>query len=84
MDIEGNDLNLAIKWGKNTINLETASNESLEAFRAQLYSVTSVLPEKQKLMFKGKFLKDDQKTLKDLDIVNVVLLEFSINSDGSS
>ena len=71
MNIEGADLRLTIKWGKNTLDIETSSSDTLETFKAQLYSLTSVLPEKQKLMYKGKFLKEDTKALKDLNITDV-------------
>lgn len=71
MQIEGVTLKLTIKWGKTNLNLDATISDSLETFKAQLYSLTSVLPEKQKLMFKGRFLKEDTKTLQDLGISDV-------------
>lgn len=84
MDIEGANLKLTVKWGKKTLDIETSSNDTLETFKAQLYSLTSVLPEKQKLMYKGKFLKEESKTLKDSGINDVNLQEYNNDIDGSS
>ena len=71
MQIEEATVHLTIKWGKTTLNVDAPVQETLESFKAQLYSLTSVLPEKQKLMCKGKFLKEEHKSLRDLGIADV-------------
>merc|ERR1712178_370026 len=60
-----------VKWGKEKFNdLELDSDEPGEVFRAQLYALSGVPPERQKIMAKGKTLKESwdapwQKVLKD-------------------
>ena len=71
MQIESSTIHVNIKWGKSALAVDTPSSETLESLRAQLYSLTSVLPDKQKLMYKGKFLKEDAKTLGELGIADV-------------
>ena len=70
MQIE-EDLNLTIKWGKNVFHVVARGCDTIEILKAQLYSVTLVLPEKQKLMYKGKFLKDDIMTLSNVGLIDV-------------
>jgi len=84
MDIEGQNLKMTIKWGKTTLEVESCDSDTLETFKAQLYSLTQVLPEKQKLMCKGKFLKEDNKTLKDLSVTDVSSSESSNYLNGPS
>jgi hypothetical protein len=45
-----------VKWGKE--NYEVESVESLEEFQALLFSLTMVPPDRQKIMCKGKMIKD--------------------------
>ena len=71
MQIEGETVHLNIKWGKTALSLDSSSQDTLESFKAQLYSLTAVLPEKQKLMHKGRFLKEHARTLKELGITDV-------------
>mmetsp|Transcript_3972 Transcript_3972/g.9423 ORF Transcript_3972/g.9423 Transcript_3972/m.9423 type:complete len:781 (-) Transcript_3972:186-2528(-) len=54
-------ISVVVKWGKETFeNVELELDEPVEVFRFQLYSLTNVPPEKQKVMgFKGGLLKDD-------------------------
>lgn len=52
--------NVAVKWGKMRFNdVEVNTDESPELFKAQLFALTSVAPERQKVMLKGSVLKDD-------------------------
>jgi hypothetical protein len=44
-----------VKHGKNVFKIE--KTDSLLVLKSILYSLTKVLPEKQKLMFKGIFIK---------------------------
>ncbi|GFE53457.1 ubiquitin carboxyl-terminal hydrolase [Babesia ovis] len=49
-----NIIRVTVKWmGKQFNDLELNLDESLETFRVQLFSLTGVPPERQKLMFKG-------------------------------
>lgn len=51
---------VAVKWGKEKFeNLELNSDESPELFKAQLFALSGVAPERQKVMFKGSVLKDN-------------------------
>ena len=49
---------VAVKWGKKKFDdLEVDTDESPELFKAQLCSLTSVAPDRQKIMLKGSVLK---------------------------
>lgn len=51
---------VSVKWGKQKFdNLELNLDEPPSVFKSQLYSLTNVLPERQKIMVKGGTLKDD-------------------------
>lgn len=55
-----NILKVSIKWGKEKYDdLEVNTDESPSVFKMQLYSLTRVPPERQKIMIKGGLLKDD-------------------------
>ena len=43
-----------VKWGKEKLELELDPTEDPDTFRAQLFAMTQVPPDRQKLMFKGK------------------------------
>lgn len=63
--------NVQVKWGKEKYtDIELDSDEPGEVFRAQLYALSGVAPDRQKIMAKGKTLKENwdapwQKVLKD-------------------
>ncbi len=47
-----------VKWGKQIFkDVELEEEESFNSFFATLYSLTMVPIEKQKILFKGKFIK---------------------------
>lgn len=47
-----------IKWGKEKFeNVELNTEEPTEVFKAQLFALSSVPPERQKVMLKGAVLK---------------------------
>jgi len=71
MEIEQKSINLNIKWGKESFTVDINNSEDLESLRARLYSLTFVQPDKQKLMFKGKFLKEGGILLRDLGLSDV-------------
>lgn len=49
---------MSVKWGKEKFeNLEVNTDELPELFKAQLFALTNVTPERQKIMLKGSVLK---------------------------
>ena len=49
---------VVVKWGKNTYEVELDTSESVETFKAQLFALTSVPIERQKIMgVKGGTMK---------------------------
>lgn len=49
-----------VKWGKELFNnVEVNTDEDPILFKAQLFALTGVQPERQKVMLKGTTLKDD-------------------------
>lgn len=59
-----------VKWGKEIYpDIEVNTDEPPLVFKAQLFALTGVHPERQKVMIKGVTLKDDDWTnfkLKDV------------------
>jgi ubiquitin carboxyl-terminal hydrolase 14 len=53
-------ISVKVKWGKELFpNVEVNTDEELILFKAQLFALTGVQPERQKVMLKGMTLKDD-------------------------
>lgn len=53
-------LSVSIKWGKEKFDkVDLDTSEPPEVFQAQVFALTSVPPERQKIMAKGKTLKGD-------------------------
>jgi ubiquitin carboxyl-terminal hydrolase 14 len=53
-------VNVTVKWGKETYEVEVDQEQPPAALKAQLFSLTGVPPERQKIMgVKGGLLKDD-------------------------
>ena len=50
---------VAVKWTKQTYNVDVDPAEPGLVFKHQLFSLTGVPPERQKIMVKGGMLKDD-------------------------
>ncbi|XP_017792063.1 PREDICTED: ubiquitin carboxyl-terminal hydrolase 14 [Habropoda laboriosa] len=51
---------IKVKWGKELFpNVEVNTDEEPMLFKAQLFALTGVQPERQKVMLKGMTLKDD-------------------------
>lgn len=64
-----------VKWGKESYqDVEVDTDEAPLLFKAQLYALTGVQPERQKVMLKGV-------TLKDTDWGNIKLKDVSSNKD---
>lgn len=59
MDIENQEIPVKIQWGKQKLDFNIDVNDDIETLKAKLYSLTFVPPEKQKILFKGKTLKED-------------------------
>lgn len=60
-----------MKWGKENFEVELNSDEEPEVFKAQLFALTGVQLERQKIMFKGKVIGNsswDSLPLKDVSI----------------
>jgi hypothetical protein len=83
MTTEPKQVELLIKWNKESLTTTASDADSLESLRAALYSLTTVLPEKQKLIFKGKILKEGGTILRDLGVTDVGLQEERTDSDGT-
>lgn len=49
---------VTLQWGKERLEVQIGKVEDLDVFRAKVYSLTNVLPDKQKLFFKGKLIKE--------------------------
>jgi len=56
-----------IKWNGKDIELDVDTEESADVFKTQLYTMTGVQPDRQKLLFKGKALNENTD-LSTLDI----------------
>ncbi|CDI85137.1 ubiquitin carboxyl-terminal hydrolase, putative [Eimeria praecox] len=53
------EVQAAVKWGSKSFSVQIDLNEPLEVFQAQLYTLTGVPVERQKLLCKGKTIKVD-------------------------
>ena len=66
-----------MKWGKELFpNVEVNTDEEPMLFKAQLFALTGVQPERQKVMLKGMTLKDEDWGNMKLKDVRVLLLPF--------
>lgn len=64
-----------VKWGKeNFPNVEVNTDEEPMLFKAQLYALTGVQPERQKVLCKGINLKDDEWNMPIKDGTTLLLL----------
>ena len=48
-----------VKWGTESYNVDVDTDEEPIVFKAQLFALTGVQPERQKVILKGTVLKDD-------------------------
>ena len=55
---------VAVKWGKEAYSVDVDPAEPGLVFKHQLFSLTGVPPERQKIMVKGGMLKDDADVAK--------------------
>ncbi|XP_076805979.1 ubiquitin carboxyl-terminal hydrolase 14-like [Clavelina lepadiformis] len=64
-----------VKWGKEKYaGLELSTDQSPDIFKLQLFSLTNVLPERQKVMLKGVTIKEDWGKLKLKDGMNLLMM----------
>jgi ubiquitin carboxyl-terminal hydrolase 14 len=54
-----------VKWNKDTYDVDVNTDESLDLFKAQLFELTHVTPDRQKILVRGKQIKSD------LDLKNI-------------
>ena len=52
-------VHVSVKWGKESHDVDVDTTMPGLVFKNQLYSLTGVPPERQKIMVKGGMLKDD-------------------------
>eukprot|EP00123_Amoebidium_parasiticum_P015261 comp22860_c0_seq1/m.36067 comp22860_c0_seq1/g.36067 ORF comp22860_c0_seq1/g.36067 comp22860_c0_seq1/m.36067 type:complete len:482 (-) comp22860_c0_seq1:741-2186(-) len=52
-------IKVSVKWQKNKYDVDLETDEPPLLFKTQLYALTGVAPERQKVMTKGGILKDD-------------------------
>ncbi|KNC71071.1 hypothetical protein SARC_16394, partial [Sphaeroforma arctica JP610] len=52
-------LQVTVKWTKHKYEVELNTNETPLVFKVQLFALTGVEPERQKVMLAGKKLEDD-------------------------
>lgn len=67
-----------VKWGRETFpGVEVNTDDDSMVFKAQLFALTGVEPNRQKVMCKGLALKDDEWNipLKDVCIWQLILFE---------
>lgn len=58
-----------VKWGREMFpDIEVNTDEEPILFKAQLFALTGVQPERQKVMCKGGILKDDEWNLQLKDV----------------
>ncbi|KAI6191959.1 Ubiquitin carboxyl-terminal hydrolase [Aphelenchoides bicaudatus] len=50
---------VSVKWQANKYDVDVNTDMEPLVFKSQLFELTNVLPERQKLVFKGKTIKDD-------------------------
>ena len=54
---------VSVKWGKTRFpDLELSTDESPQVFKAQLFALTSIPPERQRILYKAKTLSDTDWT----------------------
>jgi len=69
--VESHCIKVDIKWNKEQFKgIEVNLSDDVDTFRAQIYAMTSVPPQGQKVMIAGKPLKDDAVMSKVVGLKN--------------
>ncbi|GMT05147.1 hypothetical protein PENTCL1PPCAC_27321, partial [Pristionchus entomophagus] len=55
-------VNINVKWGKEKLSVDVDTAESPLVFKSQLFALTGVAPDRQKVVIKGRTLGDDSWT----------------------
>jgi hypothetical protein len=56
---------VSLKWNKEKIpEFDFTNDQTINDLQSIIYSLTNVLPEKQKLIYKGSMLKQDKDLIK--------------------
>ncbi len=67
-------LSVSVKWNKEVHDLDFDVDEGLETFQGLLFSLTNVPVDRQKLMNKGRLIKDSVELSKVSDGSKLILL----------
>eukprot|EP00826_Nyctotherus_ovalis_P026154 TRINITY_DN2041_c0_g1_i4.p6 TRINITY_DN2041_c0_g1~~TRINITY_DN2041_c0_g1_i4.p6 ORF type:complete len:125 (+),score=43.53 TRINITY_DN2041_c0_g1_i4:110-484(+) len=59
---------ISVKWGKKILKLEMDPNEDASVLKAQIYGLTFIPPDKQKIYLKGGKTITDSTDMKALDL----------------
>lgn len=59
---------VSVKWGKRILKLDFDPNEDASTFKAQIYGLTFIPPDKQKIYLKGGKIITDNTDMKTLDL----------------
>ncbi|XP_011498273.1 PREDICTED: ubiquitin carboxyl-terminal hydrolase 14 [Ceratosolen solmsi marchali] len=66
---------IKVKWGKVIFpNVEVSTDDEVMLFKAQLFTLTGIPPERQKVMLKGITLKDDWRNIKINNGLTVLMM----------
>ena len=83
MNPNSTDQVVNIKWNKETLIVPLVNNETVDSLRQKIYLLTHIPLLKQKIMFKGKALKEGNLLLESFGISNVSLLVILNHFDGN-
>lgn len=81
---------MKIKWNKETYDLELDTNEPPSVFKAQIFALTGVTTDRQKVMFKGGVIKDDEwnstmlKSIKNVRLNMFCVIIVSLNNNDEN
>lgn len=59
MTADGGGINVQVKWQKEMFDVTIDTTQPAAVFKAQMFALTGVQPDRQKIMVKGGMLKDD-------------------------
>lgn len=75
-----------VKWGRETFSdVELNTDEEPMVFKAQIYALTGVIPQRQKVMIKGCVIKDDSwgaVNIAEVTCLSIKITEISMPVSG--